>query len=558
MPFTKSLFIAALSVIIFGLLTFGFFYWSLGEFRAFGFLRVTNFPDSQKYLIVLQNDAERRPTGGFLTSYGILTFRFGIPSFQLGNVYDPRLIQQDTVAPDPTVAQLLASPFFPGHGFRDSNFDPNFPTAAEEMLHTFALGFPETQLAGVFALDFTAVARLAQTLNLPEINFLDLSARVKTIDLHNPAEIFKRKDFLAELTQKLCWYAFTKPQQTVASLLTSFREKNALLYFRDPELQALARQQNFAGELSGPPNSDFLAIVEGNYGGLKSSRYLLKNFTYTLDFREDLKQPNANTFTIWATLEIELTHAGQNAELISGFYQSFWRAYLPPGIQLLEQTSAREFETGKAKVLEKIVQMQPGESRRLKFRYQLPASVLQEGQYRLKVWRQPGGDPFLGRIVARLPAGYRTHSAQFRAREELALFEGNFAQDTSLVLTILPDKMPPRLAWQDFVGGLKEIDLRFNEPLAAASIQAENFQLRDLNFRNSTSDPVAITAVRFLPPQNIRLTVQGIQPVCREHFGLTLQGLTDQHGNTLPSQEVTVVTWLTETGAICDPALALN
>ena len=546
-------------------LIFGWFYTSLGELREFGFGRLTNFPGAQSYLIVLQNDAERRPTGGFITAYGILHFQFGFPSLEFGNVYDPRLIQEDTLALDATVAKLLAGPYFPGHGFRDSNFDPDFPISAEEMLRLFKLGFPEKKFAGVIALNFTAVTELAAALGLPEINFSNLSTKAQSIDRHNTQEIAERKNFIPELARQLLRQAFFAPRKAVAVILENLQTKNILLYFRDPGLQKIALAKNFAGSLAVPPNADFLAIVEGNYGGYKSSRYLLKDFNYTLNFVENLTEQSSagftqtkNPFTIVANLKIALQHAGQEAEPTSGFYKSFWRVYLPREIILLKGDYERQFTTSKNQILERIVQLRPGEATEFEFTYQLPETVWQADTYQLKVWRQSGGDPLLGRITAHLPLGYETVSSEFQAKEELAVFEGVLQTDQEFNLQVLADEAPPRLAWQKFKNGLKQIELRFNEPLQAEGIQLGNFQLRDLNFRDQETAEVAITQVNLLAPQTLHLEVTGVPPVCREHFGLKLAGIADQHGNVWPEREITVVSWLTPTGEICDPEFALS
>ena len=79
---------------------------ALGEFRALGLRQITGFPGARDYLIVFQNDAERRPSGGFITSFALLKFRFGIPLFEFGNVYDPKLIQPGSKPPDPLVTDL--------------------------------------------------------------------------------------------------------------------------------------------------------------------------------------------------------------------------------------------------------------------------------------------------------------------------------------------------------------------------------------------------------------------------------------------------------------------
>jgi len=125
--------------------------------------------------------------------------------------------------------------------------------------------------------------------------------------------------------------------------------------------------------------------------------------------------------------------------------------------------------------------------------------------------------------------------------------------DKDLELKILPDIVPPRLAWQEFIGlNLRTIDLRFNEPLDPDSVATAKFSLADMNYRNHRFDSVDIQRVRFIPPQNIQLNISGVTPECREWYELRFDGVADRHGNILRDQKITVVQWLDEFGRICD------
>jgi hypothetical protein len=527
---------------------------SLGEINDLGIRKITGFPGGNDYLLVFQNDAERRPTGGFITAYGVLKFRFGIPFISFGNVYDPKLIQPGEVSPDSTIASLLAGDFFPGHGFRDGNYSPDFPTSAQELIRLYRLGYPDTEFDGVIAVDFTAFENLAKVV-APEVLgeaglFSAIETKVQNVDLHNPDELAERKNFLGDLAKYLIRKIITSPSEYAAaaeSIVESLNSKHLQMYFADSELASRAKEKNWEGSLPAVAFGDLLAVVEGNYGGMKSSRYLIRDVDYSVEFSDDEKglQPTAH-------LKISLKHFGDAAEPISGFYKGFFRIYTPLGVKLISGKVDKSFDDGLRNVYEKVIQMNPGEERVIEFTYSLPVSVISENTYKLKIVKQAGSSADFFRASVKLPHGYLTASDDWQARENLAIFQTNIAHDEDLELKIIPDAIPPRLAWQEFVGGLENIDLRFNEALDAESVSKATFALQDLNYRNSITDAVKIERVKFIPPQNIRLQVSGVSEVCREWYELAFSGVADTHGNILENQKITVVQWLNSTGEICD------
>ncbi|MDD3066766.1 MAG: DUF4012 domain-containing protein [Candidatus Gracilibacteria bacterium] len=542
-----SLALALLFFLLFALST-------LGEINDLGIRKLTGFPGGNNYLLVFQNDAERRPTGGFITAYGILKFRFGIPFISFGNVYDPKLIQPGEVSPDPTIASLLAGDFFPGNGFRDGNYSPDFPTSAQELMRLYHLGYPDTNFDGVIAVDFTAFENLAKVV-APEVLgetglFSAIETKVQDIDLHNPDELAERKNFLGDLAKYLIRKIITSPGKyslAAESIVSSLDSKHLQMYFTDSEMESRAKTKAWDGSLPTVASGDLLAVVEGNYGGMKSSRYLIRDVDYSVEVAdsENGLQPTAH-------LKISLKHWGDAAEPISGYYKGFFRVYAPLGAELISGKIDRFYDDGLHSVYEKIIQMNPGEEREINLTYTLPESVIVGDTYKLKIVKQAGSSDDRIRAIVKLPHGYLTSSSEFEARENLAFFQTDIMHNKDLALKIIPDTLPPRLAWQEFVGGLTTIDLRFNEALDADSVSKATFAITDANYRNSATDNVVIEKVKFIPPQDIRLTVSGVSEVCREWYKLDFSGVADKHGNILNNQKITIVEWLNSAGEICD------
>lgn len=526
---------------------------AIGELGELGIFKISGFPAAKNYLVIFQNDAERRPTGGFITSFATLRFRAGIPLFEFGNVYDEKLIQKNSTPPSEIMTELLAGDFYPGHGFRDGNFDADFPTTAKELIRLYELGFPDADFDGVIAIDFTAFENLAKSLNPGLIGaaglFSQIENEVQNIDLHNPKEIDSRKNFLASLAKNLIKKSISHPKKTSQSLLESLNSKHLLFYFRDPEVQKIVENKNWGGVLSQKFGGDFLAINEGNYGGMKSSRYLVRDIFYDVEFTENSKKELIPT----ANLKIQIAHRGDAAEPISGYYKSFWRIFAPIGSTKNSGKVDQSFDDGFHQVFGEIIKMSPGEQREIELNYDLPAFVMQDGVYKLKLVKQSGSGSDFVRVTVKLPPGFLLTSDDFETKENLALYQVMLDSDKELELKILPDEIPPRLAWQEFIGrNLRTIDLRFNEPLDPDSVVSARFSLADMNYRNKRFDSVAIQRVRFIPPQNIQLDISGVTPECREWYELRLDGISDISGNKIIDGKITVVQWIDEFGNNCD------
>jgi hypothetical protein len=343
-------------------------------------------------------------------------------------------------------------------------------------------------------------------------------------------------------------------------LVKSLYEKHILLYFQDAELQKRAEEKGWTGKLPFSASSDFLVVNEGNYGGMKSSRYLVRDINYDVEFQETDEglEPIAN-------LKVRVAHRGDVAEPISGYYKGYWRIYAPLGAELLSGRVENVAGDAYRQVWSQVIEMNPGEEREISLSYKLPAFVLKDNVYKLALVKQPGSSADHYRVTVKLPQGYllanstqqTVHSKQytekFDVREDLAIFETNLKEDIDLSLKILPDLAPPRLSWQEFVGGINTIDLRFNEALDSESLKQAVFTIKDLNYRNKTTDPVSIQNVRFVSPQDIYLDLVGVSEECREWYEVSLSGVADKRGNILKDKKITVVQWLNVAGENCDP-----
>ncbi|MDD4272047.1 MAG: DUF4012 domain-containing protein, partial [Patescibacteria group bacterium] len=91
---------------------------------------LAGYPNEVKYLVMLENSDELRPTGGFLGTYGILKIKDGdILSFDMHDIYHLDMPVQDkiNIAPPEPIRKYLNDKWY----MRDSNWSPDWPTAAK-------------------------------------------------------------------------------------------------------------------------------------------------------------------------------------------------------------------------------------------------------------------------------------------------------------------------------------------------------------------------------------------------------------------------------------------
>jgi hypothetical protein len=108
----------------------------------------------RRYLVLAEDPAELRPTGGFIGTYGLVTFdkgRMTERKFQNVAALDlqPGL---PYVEPPSGLKNHLLGTKYPWQ-LADANWSPDFPTSAQEALKLYTLESGDSQVDGVIALD---------------------------------------------------------------------------------------------------------------------------------------------------------------------------------------------------------------------------------------------------------------------------------------------------------------------------------------------------------------------------------------------------------------------
>ena len=405
---------------------------------------------------------------------------------------------------------------------------------------------------GIIAVDFSFLEDLVALYEPLELEDYELTAQnlfetlssvASDIDRHNEKALASRKDIAAPLIKKIIFKSLILPWRLLNVrdvLAQGFEEKHVLASFNRSGLQSSFNKRGWDGALPQSDLGDFLAINEGNYGGMKSDRYITRDVQYELEVTSQtdvLGNP-----VIRANVTVTLSHEGGWNIPLSGPYSGYLRTMIPIGSNIeLGATVSEDRED--VFVLGEILELEPGQSVSYTYSYELPEYVWSDDVYYLHLQNQPGTKDDHYRVIVKLPQGMTLSSDSFDVRENIAFFDTKLTTDTNLSFSILEDESAPRIVMHE-ITAMNEITVVFNEPLNVDhASDLLNFDVVDTNYENAEiTDDLRIVSIR-VDGAAIILTTEGMTDQLEERYEVILRGLTDTKGNVIDPnpRSVTVV-----------------
>lgn len=359
---------------------------------------LTKNDDKEKtFLIMLQNDAELRPGGGFLGQYAIVKIKNGevVSTF----VEDANLLDQRISAKIPAPFPFKRMMQTKNWKFRDSNFSPDFPTNVEKAKYFFRLaGRNSTGFDAVIAVNsqvFDDVIGLTGPISVPgysgeytkENASRKLEEQVEKAYIMNPEiDTQNRKAILKKMAPIIVDKLLTLGNVTkVADLFHGeLKNRNVMLNFSDPNLQQLAASVHWDGTVPQDWEGDYLMAVDANMGALKSDFYIKREMTYDIDLT--LPKP-------LVTLSIKYRHTAPFGDWRTSDYHSYLRIYVPNGSNFLESYMVSRLNTseefGKT-YFGFMCHVLIGRENNAQIKYELPESFSNISDYKLLIQKQSG------------------------------------------------------------------------------------------------------------------------------------------------------------------------
>ncbi|MBN2005997.1 MAG: DUF4012 domain-containing protein [Anaerolineae bacterium] len=395
------------------------------------------------YLLLVLNEDELRAGGGFISGVGELHIKGGKLS---GMTFTDSYKADDFSFPYPDPPEWLRS--YMGIDllvFRDSNWSPDFPSAARQAIELY---HPKhaVEVDGVFAVDQRAAQQLVDALGPLAVEGSDepvTGASLLDYVYHSWApedgELsgewwMQRKAFMGKLAQA-AMARLSSGQVDFKGLakagLAMIEQKHLLMYFDDESLETFLHTQGWDGGIPDPVG-DTVMVVESNVGYNKASSKIERAYTYLVDLTTPAPAANVtlaytHTSTVDIACKYESRYDVKYVQMQDRCYWAHLRLYAPAGVQL--QASSRhpipgtqlasgnpwpgeaqpsDAPEGPWTVFSQAFLMPTAAHTEVTFTYFLPVTVVQESAagvftYHLDWVKQPGIRPVPVRVILLLP-----------------------------------------------------------------------------------------------------------------------------------------------------------
>ncbi|MEA3272064.1 MAG: DUF4012 domain-containing protein [Patescibacteria group bacterium] len=299
-------------------------------------LNILGTDEPRRFLLIFQNNNEIRPTGGFIGSFAEVAIRDGEiikTYFPGGGSYDlDGGLLARLIPPEPL--QLIASRWH----FRDSNWFPDFPSAAKKMMWFYEKSGGGT-VDGVITINASFVENLLNfigPIEMPEYekvlsadNFIDEIQYA--VEIEYDKEENKPKQILADLMPILIEKLMNETKEDMFEmgnvLDDALHSKDIQFYFTKDEIEEKVLEFGWGGEIK-QTTGDYLAVINANIAGQKTDA--------VIDEKIEQRTSIDKNGNIINSVIVTRTHNGIKGDLFTGVRNvNYVRVYVPKGSTLL-------------------------------------------------------------------------------------------------------------------------------------------------------------------------------------------------------------------------------
>lgn len=372
------------------------------------------------YFVLFQNDAELRPTGGFMTAYGILKIYKGkITPILSEDIYSlDAAWGKKLPAPEPIKKYHKNVPYF---YIRDMNLSPDFAQSMKPIMDIYNNQIPGAKkIDGVIAVDTKLLVGLLKVLGsigVPEWgNFsadndkrCDCPQVVYQLEelADKPISGFNvsRKAVIGPLMHSILANAFNSPKDKMAALfnvgLTAIGEKHVIFYLFDEKAQKAVEAFNLGGRVR-EYDGDYQLLVDTNFAGAKSNLFIKEK----IDEKIEIAADGTITKTIIVTYNNPFPPSNCNLEkgglCLNGLYRDWFRLYVSKGSELIEMTGSEVAPVVKEELGKTVFEgffgdkypLRPQSMTKVSFKYKLPFKYESGKPYKLLIQKQAGVEKY--------------------------------------------------------------------------------------------------------------------------------------------------------------------
>lgn len=291
--------------------------------------------EPKTYLVLFQNNMEIRPTGGFIGSFGLLTFEGGrMTDLSISDIYSADGQLKGHIEPPTPIKSYLNEANW---WFRDSNWDPDFPTSAKRA-EWFLDKEVDRKVDGVFAVDLYPIKN---SLNYTGPIYLpDYDMDVTSENIYEKTQAEAHEDFFPGTHQKASFLtALSRNLITQVGemggggkagilkvLFDSLEGRHVQLYLHNDGIQNAISSLNWSGEVQVPEcrtdncYADFAGLVEANLGVNKANYFIARDQRISVAF---------DGGKIVRQLTVETINSANPSLGVNARYKNYMRIILP-------------------------------------------------------------------------------------------------------------------------------------------------------------------------------------------------------------------------------------
>lgn len=387
----------------------------------------------KNYLVLVQNNAELRPGGGFIGNYAVVSFNDGkLISVDVDDIYNIDGQLKEKIDPPLQLTQKLGVKQL---YLRDSNWTVDFAINAKTA-RDFYKKETGRDVDGVIAIDLSFMQNLLAKIGPVKLD--DYKEEISDQNLFDKGEYYaeigffpgssQKKDFFASLTRNLIDKITSSlkdnkdSQDSLSPLIAlvgtaaeGLSQKHLLVSLDSKTAQTFLKSKGWDNPL--PPANyepaddsvqtrDFLAISEANIGANKVNRYLEREVDYQMTIGRDAD--------LVANLTITYKNNSPNDSWPAGTYVNYLRVYTPLGSGLEDFRVDNVTDLKKVEVLSQanltayatLVEVPVKQTRTVTFKYRIPKNIKLETApaYSVYFQKQPGTEHDSMKFTFDLPA----------------------------------------------------------------------------------------------------------------------------------------------------------
>jgi len=293
--------------------------------------------ERMRYLILLQNSAELRSTGGWISSYALLSIEGGqIRELKVDDVYniDGQIKTTNKEIKPPT--DLTSALDTESWGLSLVNWYPDLSDVIDNAEYLINIVDPGTQFDGIITIDTEFLKKL-----LHQWNGLSVPGEVEKITENNLDEkIFEihkgfepgsniKSTFLANLAnvslQKLLSSSLSDFGKTGNTIFNSLNQKHILVYFKNTNAYSYFKSQRWTGALETQYLSSTIPI-EWNWGGNKANLYIERSHNLNVDIIDKTE--------IQYNYSLAIQNNSTSKVYPQGDYTNYLRLFLPENAEI--------------------------------------------------------------------------------------------------------------------------------------------------------------------------------------------------------------------------------